>query len=268
MMGALKVRHGHMRAFCLARNLLVVDEVHASDTYMRAIIQDLLDAHLGAGGYALLMSATLGSAARRSLLSRGRRRMSGDPPTPGEAEAVPYPAIVTGSPSGEVVTGVAGSAGGKSVTVNASPAMRDFADVARRALAAARNGAKVLVIRNTVGFAIETQRALLEEAATDGNRALLFACHGFPTLHHGRFAAEDRKLLDAAVEEQVGRGRPRGGRHPDLGAVVGHRRRPAHHRPLPGGRAAPARRASPPPPPRGTPRRFRDRDLRGADSGG
>ena len=28
MMGALKVRHAHMRAACLARNLLVVDEVH------------------------------------------------------------------------------------------------------------------------------------------------------------------------------------------------------------------------------------------------
>ena len=212
MMGALKVRHGHMRASCLARNLLVVDEVHASDTYMRAIIQDLLDAHLGAGGYALLMSATLGSAARRSLLSRGQRRIAVDLPTPAEAEAVPYPAIVTGGAGGEVVTRVDVSAGGKSVTVNASPAMRDFADVARRALAAARNGAKVLVIRNTVGFAIETQRALLEEAATDGDRALLFACHGFPTLHHGRFAAEDRKLLDAAVEEQVGRQRAEGGR--------------------------------------------------------
>ena len=212
MMGALKVRHGHMRAACLARNLLVVDEVHASDTYMRAIIQDLLDAHLGAGGYALLMSATLGSAARRSLLSRGQQRMSGDLPTPAEAEDVPYPAIVTSGPSGEVVTRVEGSAGGKSVTVNARPAMRDFAEVARRALSAARDGAKVLVVRNTVGFAIETQRALLEEVATDGDRALLFACRGFPTLHHGRFAAEDRRLLDAAVEEQVGRHRDEGGR--------------------------------------------------------
>ncbi len=73
MMGALKVRHGHMRAACLARNLLVVDEVHASDTYMRAIIEELLDAHAGAGGYALLMSATLGSAARHRLLFRGPR---------------------------------------------------------------------------------------------------------------------------------------------------------------------------------------------------
>ena len=71
MMGALKVRHAHMRTACLARNLLVIDEVHASDTYMRAIIEALLDAHTDAGGYALLMSATLGSAARQSLLFRG-----------------------------------------------------------------------------------------------------------------------------------------------------------------------------------------------------
>ena len=79
MMGALKVRHGHMRAACLARNLLVVDEVHASDAYMRAIIEALLDAHTAGGGYALLMSATLGSAARHSLLSRGPREDSRRP---------------------------------------------------------------------------------------------------------------------------------------------------------------------------------------------
>ena len=47
MMAALKVRHSHMRAACLSRNLLVVDEVHASDPYMRRILKALLDAHLG-----------------------------------------------------------------------------------------------------------------------------------------------------------------------------------------------------------------------------
>ena len=44
MMAALKVGHSHMRAACLARNLLVVDEVHASDTYMGRVIKALLDA--------------------------------------------------------------------------------------------------------------------------------------------------------------------------------------------------------------------------------
>ena len=90
MMGALKVRHGHMRASCLARNLLVVDEVHASDTYMRAIIQDLLDAHLGAGGYALLMSATLGvGGAAQPAVPRPAKDSSG--PCPHRTRPRPSP---------------------------------------------------------------------------------------------------------------------------------------------------------------------------------
>ena len=211
MMGSLKVRHAHMRAACLARNLLVVDEVHASDTYMRVIIENLLEAHLGAGGYALLMSATLGSHARHSLLSAGRSRFDAGSITTGEAEAVPYPAVITRGQEGEAVWEVGGNAREKRVIVEASGTMADFPETARRALEAARQGAKVLVVRNTVGFAIQTQQAL-EDAAGPAEHQLLFSCGGVGTLHHGRFAAEDRTLLDAAVEEQVGRNREGGGR--------------------------------------------------------
>ena len=77
MMAALQVRHAHMRAASLARNLLIVDEVHASDPYMRVIIKGLLDAHIGAGGYAILMSATLGSAARREWVAQRRHDADG-----------------------------------------------------------------------------------------------------------------------------------------------------------------------------------------------
>ncbi|CAI8057916.1 CRISPR-associated endonuclease/helicase Cas3 [Geodia barretti] len=65
MMCALQVKNAHMRAACLARNLLVVDEVHASDTYMSVVLEALINAHVRAGGYALLMSAT--SARRRAI---------------------------------------------------------------------------------------------------------------------------------------------------------------------------------------------------------
>ena len=88
--GALKVKHAHMRAACLARNLLVVDEVHASDTYMGKVLKALLDAHLGAGGYALLMSATLGSVARQRWLSAGSAAPNGALPMD-EAVNAPYP---------------------------------------------------------------------------------------------------------------------------------------------------------------------------------
>ena len=207
MLGTLKVKHAHLRAACLARNLLVVDEVHASDTYMRAIIEDLLDANLGAGGYALLMSATLGAGARHSLLHRRRSRNAPPLPTPKEAEDTHYPAIITGGAQGEIVSHVLASGSSKQVTVRAKPAMADFVNVAMEAVDAARQGAKVLVIRNTVSFAIETQQALQAAVAAD-DRDLLFNCRGVPTMHHGRFAAEDRRLLDTAVAEQFGRVRP------------------------------------------------------------
>jgi len=71
LLGILKVKHAHMRAALLARSLLVVDEVHASDAYMTVLMEQLLKAHLGNGGHALLLSATLGSNARTRYLRLG-----------------------------------------------------------------------------------------------------------------------------------------------------------------------------------------------------
>ena len=211
MMGALKVKHAHLRAACLSRNLLVVDEVHASDAYMSRILRALLEAHLGAGGYALLMSATLGSSARRSWLAAGQSPRAVDSLSLEEAIGSPYPAVSTTAPDGESLRRVEENGQPKTVGVSLEPVMHDFDAVARRALEAAREGAKVLVVRNTVGHAIRTQQAL-EEAAGPGDKGLLFDVGGVVTLHHGRFAAVDRQLLDRRVEELLGKERDAGGR--------------------------------------------------------
>lgn len=202
MMAALKVRHSHMRAACLARNLLVVDEVHASDAYMRRILEALLDAHIGAGGYALLMSATLGSDARHRLLTRSRMSYT-DAPNMDDAVNAAYPSVTT---AGEGIRPAGENADPKRVRMEARPAMQDFERTAQLALRAARAGAKTLVIRNTVGNAIDTQQAI-ERAAGDDTDAL-FACNGKRTLHHSRFAAPDRHMLDKAVEALLGKGAP------------------------------------------------------------
>ena len=201
MLGALKVRNAHLRSSSLARNLLVVDEVHASDVYMGVVLQRLLDAHTGAGGYALLMSATLGSAARERWL-RSDANGTGDMPSMDAAIDTPYPAVSTAAG-----VGAAGENGqDKAVDISATPEMGDFEAVARRALDAARAGAKVLVVRNTVGYAVSTQQKI-EELAADADAGLRFAVNGVPTLHHGRFAAGDRRLLDRRVEALLGKGK-------------------------------------------------------------
>ena len=209
MLGALQVRNAHMRAACLARNLLVVDEVHASDTYMSEVLDALLTAHLGAGGYALLMSATLGSAARDKWLDREGRGAAVTPLD--EAIAAPYPAVSAYGDGGATIEGAGENDRPKQVNIAAEPRMGDFGYAARVALEAARAGAKVLVVRNTVGYAVETQRALEELAGADDG-GLLFSVKGVRTLHHGRFAAGDRGLLDARVEELFGKRRGGGGR--------------------------------------------------------
>ena len=210
MLGALKVRHAHMRAACLARNLLVVDEVHASDVYMRRILEAVLEAHTGAGGYALLMSATLGSDARRRLLSTGKVASVYPTLSLDAALHTPYPAISTQGEHDECIKGTEENGRAKTVHISAMPKMNDFYAVAETAIRAARAGAKVLVVRNTVAVAVETQRAL-ERLAGEREKDLLFRCNGVPTLHHGRFAGHDRRLLDSTVEAVLGKDAVRGG---------------------------------------------------------
>lgn len=75
--------------------------------------------------------------------------------------------------------------------------------IAERALAAAHAGARVLVVRNTVIGAVAVAHAL---EAKCGARTPMLRVGGIATLHHGRFAAEDRRALDEAVEKALGKG--------------------------------------------------------------
>ena len=209
MLAALQVKHAHMRAACLSRNLLIVDEVHASDPYMRAILEALLRVHLGAGGYALLMSATLGSVARSRWLFATSSSAANTPSLLDDAIETSYPAVTTRTD--ETTIAVTENWREKTVRVEAISDMGDFTQVAQRALPAARAGAKVLVVRNTVQYAIDTQQTV-EKTIDQDESSLLYACRGVLTLHHGRFAREDRLVLDKAVEDQIGKGRPPGGR--------------------------------------------------------
>ena len=210
LLSSLRVGHAHLRATALLRQLLVVDEVHASDAYMTTILEDVLARHLAAGGHAILLSATLGSEARARLL-----RPSGDsaPPAFMEAEAVPYP-LVSHAAAVERRIGVPSPPLTRGVELDVRPWLNDYESVAREALAAGLRGAKVLVIRNTVSDCVKTQVAL-ERLATAGRDAetVLFTCAGLLAPHHALFARDDRHALDLALEEQVGK-------HPREGGCV------------------------------------------------
>ncbi len=210
LMAALRVKHAHLRASCLMRQLLVVDEVHASDPYMQRLLEQLLQDHIAAGGYALLLSATLGAEARRSLMeaASGGRPRDLARISLHDAQQTAYPLLSVDGRQ-QVPLEPDATLQSKCVQIHAESLLDDPVRVARLALESASAGAKVLIVRNTVAGAVAMQRALETDVSVD--RSLLFTVAGQTTLHHGRFAREDRRLLDGAVEGCIGRMRPGGG---------------------------------------------------------
>ena len=195
MLSVLQTKHAHLRAACLSRNLLVIDEVHASDTYMRGITQALVRNHALKGGYTLMMSATLGDAARSTYLGQERRNLK-------TSKEIPYPSITTGEGTSHIQC----EGHQKRVLINTMPVGQTCGAVAQKALSAQQAGAKVLVIRNTVRLAVETSTALQEQAANPAEA--MMTVNGRPAPHHSRFAPEDRELLDQAAEEALAAGSP------------------------------------------------------------
>lgn len=199
LLAGLQVKWAHFRAAALSRSLLVVDEVHASDGYMTELLHGVLHGHLTLGGHALLMSATLGSAASSRLVSKSRRHTT---PSPSDAEAVPYPSLTLSDGRGvSQVSAIDTTGTPKSVAMTTAAILGDPNAIARSATRAAQDGAKVLVIRNTVKSAQAVFAALLAQGSSD---LALTVAEG-PALHHSRFAAEDREQLDDAVEEALGK---------------------------------------------------------------
>ena len=190
MLAGLRAKHAHLRGSALSRSLLVIDEVHASDTYMTEVLKQLLDGHLTVGGYAMLMSATLGARARVHWTDDSLPDFT-------SARSAPYPAVWVKGENGPRAVGESDRS--KTVHLETVPTM-DAVSVAELAISVAKQGARVLVIRNTVQAAVAAFRAVLEAKA----EPLLITVEGYPTLHHGRFAAEDRLLLDRAVEAALG----------------------------------------------------------------
>lgn len=207
LLSALQVKHAHMRASCLARVLLVVDEVHASDTYMTKVLEEVINFHVcQCKSHALLMSATLACRATQAW----EKRLFLQEKTIGLQEAIniPYPRIKQWlSPFSWYEENL--SQAQKNIEIELWEAIDNPQSIAEKALNAAKAGAKVLVLRNTVGAAIATQKAL--DALAIGCEELLFSLNGIATLHHARFSAEDRTALDGALEAFLGKARKSGG---------------------------------------------------------
>lgn len=207
LLSTLSVNHAHMRYAALSRSLLVVDEVHASDAYMNALLKEVLTHHTRHGGHALLMSATLGQCALAEFAPYQ--------PAPSLAQALEraYPLITHIDVREEEVERVPFSHDAttyqKRVIIEpltlADPEHGPGEDVITRAIEAAQAGARVLIIRNTVRDCVSTLQAIEQALTPTQCEHLLLQCNHLSVPHHSRYASADRRLLDEAIELAFGK---------------------------------------------------------------
>ncbi len=69
LISALPVKHKFVRSFGLGKSVLIIDEVHAYDSYMYGLLEAVLKRQRAMGGSAILLSATLPLHQRESLTS-------------------------------------------------------------------------------------------------------------------------------------------------------------------------------------------------------
>ena len=128
---------------------------------MTELLRNLMQGHLTIGGHALLMSATLGAAARTALVDPGHRWEH--LPTLELAEQTPYPALTLADGKGKAETLPIDGTGRQRAVLDAPRPDPHRSGLHRaKALAAAREGAKVLIIRNTVTSAQAVFTSVLE----------------------------------------------------------------------------------------------------------
>ena len=200
LMAGLAMRYTPLRIWGLADKVVVVDEVHAYDTYMSTLLDRVL-AWLGALEVpVILLSATLPVARKRELLEAYSGRDA--------AELGDYPSVAWISTKGDGGSmRVLPSRGIRRVVVRRRPTDRpeDPACVAELALDWSERGANVLVVCNTVRRAQRVANSL---------RSLGDRLH----LIHARLRFDDRSIREGRLLDLFG---PRGESRPRGHVVVG-----------------------------------------------
>jgi CRISPR-associated endonuclease/helicase Cas3 len=199
---ALNSKHVALRHLAIAGKVVVLDEVHAADEFMRVYLLQALRWFGAYGTPVVVLTATLPDAQRHALLAAYEEGLglTGTEDVPVAA----YPRLTTTGPRGRSVTALKESRPGISVQLEAGN--DDDEQVVRRIAELRPGDGIVLVVRNTVARAQQTYRALRRSLRVD--EVLLL---------HSRLLVADR----AAREQQLIAALGRTGHRPARLVVVG-----------------------------------------------
>ncbi len=194
LLSKLPVRHNFVRAFGIRKSILIVDEIHAYDSYMNGLLDLVLEAQKKAGGSAILLSATLPSARRSQIIAKWGSIISAT-----EAD-MPYPLITH---AGIEVTNWESPepAEERVVKVTAQPAedMLPGDALLDKVLETAAKGALVVIICNLVKDAQKISQRL-SQIVIEKDISIEI------DLFHSRFRFKDRQKIEGKVMERYGNG--------------------------------------------------------------
>ncbi len=190
LLAVLPARHQSLRLLGLGRKVLLVDEVHAYDSYMQKLLDALLEAHARQGGSVILLSATLPQTMRENLVAAYHKGLGETAP------ALDYPAqypLATHTPAAQVEQHIdTRQAVERTVQVKR---LGTEADVLAQIQQAITAGHCVCWIRNTVKSARHSYQDLLDEGIAPEQLSLF----------HSRFAMIDRQAIENRTLTQFGR---------------------------------------------------------------
>jgi CRISPR-associated endonuclease/helicase Cas3 len=188
MLAGMNVKFGFLRLSGLADRVLVIDEVHAYDAYMSAIIARLLQWCACLKIPVVLLSATL-SAKQRGEMIEAYGAAGSEP-----GSNAPYPLITVAEPERKAWTIMPNASSSRTLKIETHKGLLGNAKkTAAKAVELVKDGGCCCVIVNTVKQA----QAVYEELKVPRNEKLLF---------HARFAASDREEMTQRVLDLFGKG--------------------------------------------------------------
>lgn len=190
LLAVLPARHQSLRMLGLDRKVLLIDEVHAYDSYMQQLLDTLLEAHTRQGGSTILLSATLPKKMRRKLIEAYYRGLDC---SPHEILKNDYPLSSHASSTALCETHVETRRDVKR-DVRIKRVATEH-DVFEKIKSAVEKGKCVCWIRNTVKAARKSYADLSKSEWLDEQNLHLF---------HSRFALVDRQRIELDTLKRFG----------------------------------------------------------------
>lgn len=179
LLGVLPAKHCGLRLFGLAGKVVVLDEVHSYDNYTGTLVDRLVADLIRLNATIIVLSATLTASRKRELLlSAGV--VEDAVPVMSERNGYPMITSVTCDADGRMTSSIMEVPWEEPLkTIHLDHRMEEDAEVWEQACEAAKAGACVLIIRNTVAMAQQTW-CKLKSSVTEGGPHVALLHSRFP----------------------------------------------------------------------------------------